>query len=151
MKYIELLFHKIGIRLHKGSIGNYYPGSCDQCDMLEGGTKTIIYGLTPNIILFICDKCYNKKEKDIKKIIQHLQEKTNFHKFDKDIKYTIVSTDGHIESNWYIDPLYLFFEFLNNSVYVPLLQKSENSDIPETRILVHQRHLMIMNDLVLVS
>jgi len=47
MEQIIRVFEKQGLRLHHGVIKDYYPGSCDQCDMMNCGQKSIIYGLTP--------------------------------------------------------------------------------------------------------
>lgn len=140
MNYIECLFKKNEIILHKNKIGNYYPGACDQCSMFEAGKQTIIYGLTPNLIILICDKCYKKKEQNINEIIKYLQEKTKYNNLKKNHNYCIVN-EGKIEKNWFINNKFLFFEIKNNSIYVPLIKENEEK-------LINLRHLTIMNDLV---
>jgi hypothetical protein len=143
METITKIFEKQGFRLHHGVIKDYYPGSCDQCQMCKAGQKSIIYGLTPNLLLLICDKCYEIKEPVIKEIIENLQKSTFFDKIPKNKKFEILDENGEIDTEWMIHPRYLFFIPQGKTVYFPLIKENCNEK------WVSLRHLSILNDLVI--
>ena len=145
MEYIIRAFQKQGLCLHHGAIKDYYPGSCEQCHMTNCGQKSIIYGLTPELVLIICDKCYEKKEPFIKSTIDQLQKITFYDKIQKNRKYDILNERGTIDSEWMIHPKYLFYIPLDNTVYFPLV-KNENAAKEKW---VSLRHFMILNDFVI--
>lgn len=144
MEPIINFFNKNGLALHHGSLKDYYPGSCDQCNMLNCGQKSIIYGLTPDLQLLVCDKCYEGLEPKIKDIISQLQKLTYFDKIPKDKHFEILTESGSIDSNWSIHPKYQFYIPKDNTVYVPMIK----TDFPERWVSL--RHFIIINDVKLI-
>lgn len=137
-KFIET---KYGLHLRKETNENYYPGSCDQCNMKKGGCKSIIYGFIPNLFLLICDLCYQDQKKNIDSMISNLQDSTFFHKIPKDKKFSILNNNFQIENDWLYHPKYLFNIFNhNNQIFIPLINHSNNINY------VSLRHWLIMND-----
>lgn len=145
MEQLYASFLTMGIKIRRQTfMTNYYPGSCDQCDMLGGGEKTIFYGLSPDHFILICDKCLTKKGDQIETIVRFFQQKTHFHAFDKTKKYSILGSDNSIEKDWHIDPRFIIFLSIHKSLYIPLIKENYQR-------LVDLRTLVILNDVKLTE
>jgi hypothetical protein len=145
MDLISSTFESRGLRLRKGHLGDYYPGSCDQCQMKKMGFKTILYGLTPELSILLCDSCYNDVKIVIEKTIQELQTLTCYSSLikNRDKCFRFVDEKGEMREGWHLHPDYLLFLPQNGTVYIPLCKEGEE----ERRVSI--RHFMIMNDILL--
>lgn len=148
MDIISSTFESHGVRLRKGHLGDYYPGSCDQCQMKKMGFKTILYGLTPALSILICDKCYEDARIIIEKTIQHLQSVTCYtlvmgQMQGRNEGFRFVDDKGHIQEGWILHPGYLMFILQDGAAYIPLWRGEEK--------WISLRNFIIMNDMALFS
>lgn len=143
---IQAIFHHSGINLHKGPLQDYYPGHCDQCQMKRGGTKTIIYGMTPEYKVLLCEKCYQDLQPKILSVVTHLQNLTFYNSLPRDQNFHILNECGQLESGWHLHPKYSFYHISNNLVYLPMIQSGSNDKLFR---MVPLRNLMVLNDIKL--
>jgi hypothetical protein len=137
---ISKFFQKSGVHLHQGELQDYYPGYCEQCQMKQGGQRTILYGVTPYHFILSCDLCYKEMKPKMKQLISHLQDVTHFNKIDRDKEYVILDDYGQIDHSWKIDPKYNFFWFEKKQIYIPVKKGCKSFKIP-------LRIFSIMNDI----
>jgi len=164
MDIISSTFESRGLRLRKGPLGNYYPGSCDQCQMKKMGFKTILYGLTPELSILLCDSCYNEVKTVIEKTIKELQTVTFYSSLmgfgggddvgDDGVgnqakirgkEFRFVDEKGVLQEGWRLHPGYLLFVPHDGTVYIPLWKLGHEEK------QVSLRHFIIMNDVPLFS
>jgi hypothetical protein len=155
MDIIHTTFESRGLRLRKGPLGNYYPGSCDQCQMKKMGFKTILYGLTPELSILLCDSCYTEVKAVIEETIKELQTMTCYSSLmsfgggrggkQANKEFRFVDEKGVLQEGWRIHPGYLLFLPQSGTVYIPLCK----AGYEEKQISL--RHFIIMNDVPLFS
>jgi hypothetical protein len=143
MDYLISYFNQVGIKLHQNKYLNYYPGSCDQCQMKNGGQKCILYGLTPKYSILICEHCNLKMESLIKKTINTLQSISKYHNINKNLEYMILDENGLIQNSFKINKKYIFNIYQNKNIYVPLINKNKQS------CYMPYRTFCILNDIKL--
>lgn len=134
------IFQKFRIQLTDGK-QPVYPGCCSQCNMKNHGSKTILFDLTPEIQIRICDRCYAQKRESIQEAISEAQNKTCFHKLMGAVsvheELTIPSGMWY-EEGWKVHPLYKVLCMNRSTVYVPVIKQNE------TRF-IRMKDLLFMN------
>lgn len=137
---IKDIFQKFNIRLTDGK-QPVYPGCCSQCNMKNHGSKTMLFDLTPDMQIRICDRCYAVMRESVKNAITEAQNVTCFQEVMNKVSLTEELTIPHglwYDHGWRIHPLYRVMCIRQSVVYVPVIKENETQ-------FIRMRDLLFMN------